>query len=164
MDVLIECSGKTGVGSKSMRLSAIASALHLRLENGSPETEITGLNGVEQAGPGELTFVSNPKYAAATRSTKASAVIVSEDFPSIPVAMLRAKDPYLSFAKALELFHPPLPYPPGVHPTAVVHESAKIGAGAHIGPYVVIGERRRDRQGCRSAGSRGHLSGRQDWR
>ena len=66
-----------------MKLSAIASALEVRLENGSPDTEITGLNGIEQAGPGELTFVSNPKYAAAARTTRASAVIVGEDFPAI---------------------------------------------------------------------------------
>jgi len=123
-----------------MKLSAIAAALHARLENGSPETEITGLNGIDQAGPGELSFVSNPKYAAAARSTKASAVIVAEDFPAIPAAMLRTKDPYLSFARALELFHQPLRYAPGVHATAVVHPTAKVGAHAHIGPYVVIDE------------------------
>jgi UDP-3-O-[3-hydroxymyristoyl] glucosamine N-acyltransferase len=123
-----------------MKLSAIAAALHARLENGSPETEISGLNGIDQAGPGELSFVSNPKYAAAARSTKASAVIVAEDFPAVPAAMLRAKDPYLSFARALELFHQPLRYEPGVHPTAVLHPTAKVGAHAHIGPYVVIDE------------------------
>jgi len=123
-----------------MKLSAIASALDARLENGSPETEITGLNGIEQAGPGELTFVSNPKYAAAARSTRASAVIVAEDFPAIPAAVLRAKNPYLSFAHALELFYQPFRYAPGVHPTAVVDASAKIGKNAHLGPYVVIGE------------------------
>lgn len=123
-----------------MKLSAIAAALGLRLENGSPETEITGLNGIETAGRGELTFVSNPKYAASARTTRASAVIVSEDFPAISAAMLRAKDPYLSFARALELFHEPVRYAPGVHPTAVVDPTAKIGAGAHVGPYVVIGE------------------------
>lgn len=123
-----------------MKLSALASALDARLENGSADLEITGLNGIEQAGPGELTFVSNPKYAAAARTTKASAVIVSEDFASIPAAMLRAKDPYLTFARALELFHAPARYAPGAHPTAVVDASARIGAGAHIGPYVVVGE------------------------
>src|SRR5450755_4903461 len=123
-----------------MKLAAIASALDVRLENGSPDTEITGLNGIEQAGSGELTFVSNPKYSAAARSTKASAVIVGEDFPAIPAAMLRAKDPYLTFAQALELFHPPLRYAPGIHATAVVHASARIGPNAHIGPYVVIDE------------------------
>jgi len=123
-----------------MKLSAIAAALHARLENGSPDTEITGLNGIEQAGPGELSFVSNPKYSAAARSTKATAVIVAEDFPAIPAAMLRAKDPYLSFARALELFHQPMRYAPGVHATSVVHATAKVGAHAHIGPYVVIDE------------------------
>ena len=123
-----------------MKLSAIVAALLVRLENGSPDTEIIGLNGIEQAGPGELTFLSNPKYAAAARTTKASAVIIAEDFPAIPAAMLRAKDPYLTFARALELFHQPLRYAPGVHPTAVVAASAKLGANAHIGPYVVIGE------------------------
>ena len=123
-----------------MKLSALASALDARLENGPPDTDITGVNGIEQAGPGELTFVSNPKYAAAARTTKASAVIVSEDFPAIPAAMLRAKDPYLTFARALELFHAPARYAPGVHPTAVVDASARIGSGAHIGPYAVVGE------------------------
>ena len=123
-----------------MKLSAIAAALEVRLENGSGETEISGLNGIEQAGPGELTFVSNPKYAAAARSTRASAVIVSQDFPAIPSAMLRAKDPYLSFARALELFHQPRRYSPGIHPTAVVHVGARIGPGAHIGAYVVVDE------------------------
>ncbi len=124
----------------SMKLSAIASALDLRLENGSPYTEITGLNGIESAGPGELTFVSNPKYAAAARTTRAAAVIVGEDFPAISTPMLRAKDPYLTFARALELFHPAATHAPGVHATAVVDPTAKIGIGAHIGPYVVIGE------------------------
>jgi UDP-3-O-[3-hydroxymyristoyl] glucosamine N-acyltransferase len=123
-----------------MKLSEIASALAARLENGSPETEINGLNGIEQAGPGELAFISNPKYSAAARCTRASAVIVSEDFPAITAAMLRAKDPYLAFAHALELFHHAPIYPPGVHPTAVVHATAKLGPSAHIGPYVVIGE------------------------
>ena len=123
-----------------MKLSAIASTLALRLENGSPDTEITGLNGIEAARPGELTFVSNPKYAAAARSTRAAAVIVAEDFPAITAPVLRAKDPYLSFARALELFHPPARYAAGVHPAAVIDPTAKIGAGAHIGPYVVVGE------------------------
>jgi UDP-3-O-[3-hydroxymyristoyl] glucosamine N-acyltransferase len=123
-----------------MKLSAIASALQARLENGSPDTEISGLNGIELAGPGELTFVSNPKYAGAARTTRASAVIVGEDFPAIAAAMLRAKDPYLAFARALELFYRPLAYAAGVHPTAVVDASARVGSNAHIGPYVVIGE------------------------
>ena len=123
-----------------MKLAQIASALNARLDNGSPDTEITGLNGIEQAGPGEITFVANPKYAPAARLTKAAAVIVAENFPAIPAATLRVEDPYHSFARALELFHKPLRYAPGVHATAVVHPTAKIGRGAHIGPYVVVDE------------------------
>ena len=123
-----------------MKLSAIASALDARLENGSPDTEIRGLNGIEQAGDDEITFVANPRYAAAARLTKAAAVIVAEDFPAITAATLRVKDPYLSFARALELFDQPPRYAPGVHSTAVVHSTAKIGRNAHIGAYVVIDE------------------------
>jgi UDP-3-O-[3-hydroxymyristoyl] glucosamine N-acyltransferase len=121
-----------------MKLQQIASALNARLENGAPDTEITGVAGIEHAGSGQLTFLANPKYAAVARTTKASAVIVADNFPAIRTAMLRSKNPYLAFARALELFYPPPPYQPGVHPTAVVHASAKIGEGAHIGPYVVI--------------------------
>ena len=121
-----------------MKLAQIATALGARLENGSPDLEITGVAGIKEAGPGQLTFVSNPKYAGAARTTKASAVIVSNEFPAISAALLRSKNPYLAFAHALELFFQPPGYEPGVHPTAMVHPSAKIGVGAHIAPYVVI--------------------------
>ena len=140
-----------------MKLQQIASALNARLENGAPDTEITGVAGIEHAGSGQLTFLANPKYAAVARTTKASAVIVADNFPAMRTAMLRSKNPYLAFARALELFYPPPRYQPGVHPTAVVHASAKIGEGAHIGPYVVIDE---DAEVGRNAaaGPRGHLS------
>jgi len=123
-----------------MKLSEIASRLGARLENGSPDTEISGVAGIEEAGEHQLTFIANRKYAAAARTTRASAVIVSEDFPAGAMAVLRSKNPYLAFARALEFFYQPPQYAPGMHPTAVVHSSAKIGTGAHIGPYVVIDE------------------------
>jgi UDP-3-O-[3-hydroxymyristoyl] glucosamine N-acyltransferase len=123
-----------------MRLSKIAAFLNSPLENGSPDTEITGVAAIETAGPGQLTFLSNPKYAAAARTTRAAAIIVAEDFSGASTAILRSKNPYLDFAKALELFYQPPRYAPGIHPSAVVHASAKIGTGAHIGPYAVIGE------------------------
>jgi UDP-3-O-[3-hydroxymyristoyl] glucosamine N-acyltransferase len=125
---------------RPMKLSAIASALSARLQDVDLDKEITGLNGIEEAGSDEITFVANPKYAGAARVTKAAAVIVSDDFPVIPAATLRVKDPYLSFAGALELFYHPPRYAPGVHSTAVVHSTAKIGRKAHIGAYVVIDE------------------------
>ena len=123
-----------------MKLSAIATALGARLENGSPDIDITGVAGIEDAGPGELTFISNPKYASRAKTTRASAVIVGEGFPPVATAMLRSKNPYLDFARALELFHKRPDHSPQIHAMAVVHPSAKIGAGAHIGPYVVIEE------------------------
>jgi UDP-3-O-[3-hydroxymyristoyl] glucosamine N-acyltransferase len=123
-----------------MKLAQLADLLQARLENGAPETEITGVTGIEQAGPGHVTFVANPKYGAAARTTRASAVIVADDFPAIPGAMLRARNPYLSFARAIELFYQAPRYAPGIHPTAVIHPSAKLGANAHVGPYVVIDE------------------------
>ena len=129
-----------------MKLSEIAKELGARLENGAGDPEIKGVAGIESAGPGELTFISNPKYAPLARATKAAAIIVAEDFPGAPMqgqigpALLRSKNAYLDFARALELFYQPPRYPPGVHSTAVVDRSAKIGSDAHIGPYVVIGE------------------------
>lgn len=123
-----------------MNLSEINRILGTRLDNGSPDIEIRGVAGIEAAGPGQLTFIANPKYVAAARTTKASAVIVADDFPTLKTAMLRSKNPYLDFARALELFYKPPQYTPGIHPTAVVHPSAKVGAGAHVGHYVVIQE------------------------
>ncbi len=123
-----------------MRLTDIAIALNARIENASPDTEITGVSGIEQAGPGQLTFVSNPKYNAAAKTTKASAVIVSESFPVIETGMLRSGNPYLAWAKAIELFYQPPRYAPGIHPTAVVHPTAKVGKNPHLGPYVTIDE------------------------
>ncbi len=122
-----------------MKLGKIASTLGARLE-GDAELEIAGVAGIEEAGPGHITFVSNPKYAAAARTTKASAVIVADDFPALAASTLRTKNPYLVFARAIELFYQPPRYAPGIHPSAVVHASARIGRSASIGAYVVIAE------------------------
>ncbi len=121
-----------------MKLSEIASALGATLENGDPETEITGVAGIEEASAGHITFVANPKYAAAAKTTAASAVIVSEDFPAISTGMLRSKNPYLAFARAIDLFYKAPQYGAGVHPTAVIAPTAKLGANAHVGAYVVV--------------------------
>ena len=119
-----------------MKLSEIASKLGARLDG--PDCEITGVNGIEEAKPGQLTFVANVKYAAAAKTTKASAVIVTEDFPAIEASTLRTKDPYLAFARAIKFFYAPPNYAPGIHPTAAVSDSARMGANAHIGAYAVI--------------------------
>lgn len=121
-----------------MKLGELAKRLGAELR-GDPELEITGVKGIEEAGPTEITFVANPRYAALARSTNAAAVIVEPEFQEIPTATLRVKNPYLAFSRALGAFHKPPTYAPGVHHTAVVDPSAEIGASAHIGPYAVVG-------------------------
>ena len=123
-----------------MKLSDIAKALDAQIDNAAPETEITGVSGIENAAAGQLTFVSNPKYNTAAKITQASAVIVSENFPAINTGMLRSRNPYLAWAKAIELFYRPPAYAPGIHPTAVVDPKAKLGKNPHLGPYVVVDE------------------------
>lgn len=121
-----------------MTLSEIAQILGAGLQNASPETEITGVAGIEEAGPQQITFISNPKYAPMAKSTRAAAILVTPDFPAPERPVLRHANPYLAFARALELFYQPPKYEPGIHPTAVIDAAASIGRGAHIGPYVVI--------------------------
>jgi UDP-3-O-[3-hydroxymyristoyl] glucosamine N-acyltransferase len=121
-----------------MKLGEVASKLGAEL-HGDPEIEITGVKGLEEAGPTEITFVANPRYAALARTTQAAAVVVEPDFQQISAATLRIKNPYHAFSQALKLFYQPPAYAPGIHPTAVVDPTASIGAHAHIGAYAVIG-------------------------
>jgi len=105
---------------------------------GNGDVEIKGVLGIDEADIGDLTFVSNPKYAAKVRTTKASAIIVSSDFPEIENATLRSQNPYLIFARAVELFYELPKMAHGVDATARIAASARIGEGASIAPYVVI--------------------------
>jgi UDP-3-O-[3-hydroxymyristoyl] glucosamine N-acyltransferase len=122
------------------KLSEIATALGVRLDNATSDPEITGLSGIEDAGPGQVTFVANPKYAPMAKTTKAAAIIVSDDFPAGSVPLLRSANPYLTFAKAIELFYQAPKYSPEIHSTAIIDASARVGKRAHIGPYVFIDE------------------------
>jgi UDP-3-O-[3-hydroxymyristoyl] glucosamine N-acyltransferase len=122
-----------------MRIAELARVLQAELR-GDPDLEITGVAGIEDAGPGQVTFVANPKYAALAKTTQAAAILVSPDFPDVSAATLRMKNPYLGFARAVELFYQPPAWPQGIHPTAAIDASAKLGRNPHIGAYVVIGE------------------------
>lgn len=121
-----------------MNLGELATRLGAELR-GDASREVTGVKGIEEAGPAEITFVANPKYAGLARTTQAAAVLVEPEFPDIPAATLRIKNPYHAFSRALGLFYQPPAYAPGVHPTAVVDPTAQVGEGAHIGAYAVIG-------------------------
>jgi len=128
-----------------MKLSKVAETLVCRLE-GPPDLEITGMAGIDHAVAGQLTFLANRRYAPLLKSTRASAVFIEErvsltrDTDAPPLAALRTANPYLAFAKALELFHQPPSYKPGIHPTAVIATTARIGDDAHIGPYCFVDE------------------------
>jgi UDP-3-O-[3-hydroxymyristoyl] glucosamine N-acyltransferase len=121
-----------------MKLGELAKKLGAELR-GDAELEVTGVKGIEEAGPTEVTFVANPKYGALARKTRAAAVLVEPEFPEIEAATLRIQNPYLAFSRTLGFFYQPPAYAPGIHPTAVIDPTAEIGAGAHIGAYVVIG-------------------------
>ncbi len=124
-----------------MKLRDIASALGCTLTGaveGVADLEISGAAGLEEAGPTELTFLSNPKYTPLVRQTKAAAVLIEAAGADCPAALLLSSNPYLDFARALALFQPPEKREPGIHPTAVIADSARIGANSSIGPCVVI--------------------------
>jgi UDP-3-O-[3-hydroxymyristoyl] glucosamine N-acyltransferase len=120
-----------------MKLLEIAAALGCGLA-GDGEIEISGVAGLEQAKPGELTFLANPKYGPKVKHTRASAILVARTVPGL--ACLISENPYLDFARALALFYAP-PHPAqGVHPLAWVAPSAVIGENCSIGPFAAVGE------------------------
>lgn len=122
-----------------MKLGEIASRLKCQLR-GDSEIEIRGVAGIDEAGPDELTFVSNPKYYSRISETRAGAIILSPEAAETETPTLRSSNPYLTFARAIELFYSPPAPVPGIHPTATIAETAVLGEDYSIGPNVVIGE------------------------
>ena len=122
-----------------MKLSAIAEALGCPLE-GNGNLEITGVAGMEQASPSQLTFLANPKYAHKVKATRAGAILVSQRIDGLAAAQLISSNPYLHHARALALFYQPPKPAAGIHPQACVAKTAKIGENASIGPFAVVGE------------------------
>ncbi len=120
-----------------MKLRSIAETLGCVL-TGDGDIEITGVAAIDKAGPKQLTFVANPSYAPSARTTRAGAILVKDAFPDIPTPTLRSPNPYLAFARSIELFYTAPRPEPGTDPTARIADSASIGANASIGRYVVI--------------------------
>ena len=122
-----------------MRLSELAERLDCRVE-GDRAIDVNRVTGIEDAGPGDLTFFANKKYAAAMRRTRASAVILADAAEAAPCAMLRTKNPYLAFARAVAIFADIAQPAPGIHPRAFVAEGAAVAADASLGPFAVVEE------------------------
>ncbi len=127
-----------------MKLRDIAARLNCALA-GDGDIDITGVSGMEHAAGGDLTFLANPKYAHKVRETRAGAILLSEperDVSGPPgLARLVSANPYLDFARALELFYMPPRPAPGIHPQAFVAATAMLGENASISPFAVVGER-----------------------
>ena len=140
-----------------MTLGELARRLECPVE-GDAAIEIRRVAKIEEAGPGDLTFLANPKYASKLATTRASAVIMNGEAIAAPCAVIRSTSPYLTFARAAQVLSPDRPPAAGVHslasvaagatvdPTATIGAFAVIGAGATIGartiihPHVVIGD------------------------
>jgi UDP-3-O-[3-hydroxymyristoyl] glucosamine N-acyltransferase len=125
------------VGNKIL-LSVLAEKIGAVLRG--DDVEVSGVAAVEEAGPGQVTFLSNPKYALRARETRATAVIAKEPIAGARCAMLLAADPYLAFALAVREFHPPARTPAGISPMAFVHPSASLGKEVHVGPFATVEE------------------------
>ena len=122
-----------------LTVAQIAERINGRVE-GNGAAEISSLAGIREAQPGQLTFIAAPRYAAAAGATKATAVIVAEDWSRpCPATMIRVKNPDKAFAELAQLFAPPpIAFPPGIHPSAVIAGDAQLGKDAHIGPHCVV--------------------------
>ncbi len=107
---------------------------------GDSALEVTGVNTLEDATVGQISFLSNPRYAKQLETTKASAVIVANNVKSDRLTLLHAKDPYLAHQKAVVALHGYRVHPHvGVHPRAHIDPSAEIGENTVIYPNVYVG-------------------------
>lgn len=123
-----------------MKLSELAAQTGVQVE-GNGDVEISGAAGLDEAGSGQVTFLSNPRYTPRVKTTKASAIYVGEGVvvDRNDIAVLRAKDPYLAYTRALILFHPQPQAAAFVHPTAVIDRTARVAGDVSIDAHVVVG-------------------------
>lgn len=121
-----------------MTLGELARRLDCPVE-GDASVEIRRVAKIEEAGPGDLTFLANPKYASKLAQTKASAVIMNGEAVAAPCAVIRSRSPYLTFARAAQVLSPITVPPAGIHPQAFVAPDAHVDASATVGPFAVIG-------------------------
>ncbi len=112
------------------------------IATGDQDLSITGFNSIQEAEPGDITFLGNSRYAPALAKSKASAVLVDETFQDFPPAMavIRVSNPTLQFSRIIKQYGPQkLPFQPGVHPSAVISPTAKLDpAKVFVGPCVTI--------------------------
>ena len=124
-----------------MRLDELAGQIDAAVA-GDGAIEITDVAPLEDAGAGRISFLANARYQKQLETTGASAVIVAPNVESSRVALLKAKDPYFAFAKAVVLLRGHRKHAfAGVHPKANVDPTATIGPGTIVYPGAYIGQR-----------------------
>ena len=121
-----------------MTLRELADAIDCRLE-GDGGLDVRRVAGLEDAGPGDVTFLANPKYASKLPATRATAVIADASAVAAPCAVLRTAQPYVAFARAVEILTPAARPAAGVSPLAAIDPTAHIGPDVSIGAFAVIG-------------------------
>jgi UDP-3-O-[3-hydroxymyristoyl] glucosamine N-acyltransferase len=135
-------NSSTSKSTRKKKISLGEVARYLNGELSGDETiRITGVAAIEEAQAGDLTFLVNPKYIPFLSTTSASAVIVGQktEIPKTTIPLIKHPNPYLAFARALELFREFSPdYPLGIHPTSVLGKDVVVESGVHIGPHVVV--------------------------
>jgi len=108
---------------------------------GDADVMITGISGIKEAQPGDITFLANPKYLPFIDKTQASAIITGREVNLSSKPIIRTDDPSLAFAKIVSSLAPAeRVQPKGIHPTAVIGKGAILGKDVSLGPHVVIEE------------------------
>ena len=122
-----------------MKLSELANLTGARVEG--PDVEIVGAAGLDEATEGHVTFLANPRYTPRVNTTRASAVYLSENVQTERnnISILRVKDAYLAYTRALRVFHPEPEIKPFIHPSAAIDATAHIADHVAIGACAVIG-------------------------
>lgn len=133
-----------------MKLAELAALTGARIEDAFANLEVNGAAGLDEAKPGHVTFLANPRYTPRVNSTSASAVYVSEEaLIDRDIPLLRARDPYLAYTRALILFHPAEEIEPFIHPTAFIDPTARLAGGVYVGANSAIGRHVEIEQGVR---------------
>jgi len=125
-----------------MKLATLSGKTSAVIERGDANLELSGAAGLDIARSGEITFLANPKYTPQIKQTQASAIFLNEteQIERADIAVLRAKDPYLAYTRALRLFNPEPKFAPFVHPLSSIDETATVAADVSIDAFVSIGK------------------------
>jgi UDP-3-O-[3-hydroxymyristoyl] glucosamine N-acyltransferase len=134
-----------------MKLSELAAATRATFNPEDANVEISGAAGLDEATISQVTFLANPRYTPRLKTTSARAIFVGEsvEVEGNHLVVLRAKDPYLAYTRALRLFHQEPAVPHSIHPSAVIDPDAIVAPDVSIGAFTYVGPRAQIESGVR---------------